>query len=893
MSNSKGLEFKKIDLHIHTPASDDYEDKKVTAEDIVNAAISNDLAAIAITDHQTANWVDKIKKAAKDKPIVIFPGVEILVPGGEEGVHILIIFNTDKDSNHVFQFLNTIGIHKKDAGKVSITEQTVGPIADELEKYDPSAIIILAHCHSSKGVLGDIKGDTRKNIFDKKRKCILGAEANESNFLDTDKVKNKKRVIDILDGTDLNFNKIKLGIIQNSDAHSLDEIGKSFTFLKVDEPLDIEDIRQSLIDRETRIKQPFEYEEKLYPRINKLKITSGFLNNQEANFHKGLNSILGAKGSGKSLIIEFLRFVLNRQPDDPNLRIDHDLKLEKCLKLHGEVSLIITDESGNQYQIKRIYNPEDSNPIEIIDLSDGKIKNFDIENFFPILFLSQNEVIKIAEDKTGKNQRDFIDNFFSFYKYRQKIELLNEQLKEIDNVFSDIIKANLKVKILQKRLNDFSAEIDKVNRQIKNDIFSKYSNEEKIGLAINSLSDFLNIILEELENSISKYEDFSKPTSKDDFINKNPAYKRASDIVNKAFDKVLEDFNNLKTHLESMKLKIEEEHIDWDKSFQTIKSDYNEAVKKAGGNQAILDQRRIKITKEITDINMELIRLQNKSSQIKDISNKRKNILDMLESAYEEYFTERKKRCDYFTQKSGESLNVTIKEKGDTSAFRNNLLKFKRGSWLKDYEIETISEKISPRELIGKILNYELSERQKSEIIDELSSKTGITHESVKKLIEYFLDEYEYTDILALVYNSAPEDVPSINYKVGSDFKNLNELSVGQKAIALLIIALSDGIFPIVIDQPEDSLDLRTIWEDVCEKLRGSKENRQFIFTTHNSSVAVASDTDKFTILQSDASSGKIIHSGSINIKEIKKEIIDYLEGGPNTYFNKRQKYNL
>ncbi len=256
-------------------------------------------------------------------------------------------------------------------------------------------------------------------------------------------------------------------------------------------------------------------------------------------------------------------------------------------------------------------------------------------------------------------------------------------------------------------------------------------------------------------------------------------------------------------------------------------------------------------------------------------------------------FTERKERCNYFTQKSGGSLNVTIKEKGDTSAFRNNLLKFKRGSWRKDNEIEIISEKISPRELIGIILNYELSERQKSEIIDELSSKTEITHESAKKLIEYFLDEYEYTEILALVYNSAPEDVPSINYKVGSNFKNLSELSVGQKAIALLIIALSDGSFPIVIDQPEDSLDLRTIWEDVCEKLRESKENRQFIFTTHNSSVAVASDTDKFTILQSDASLGKIIHSGSINKKEIKKEVIDYLEGGSKTYFNKKQKYNL
>jgi len=893
MTNFKGLEFKKIDLHVHTPASEDYKDKRVTPEEIVDTAISNDLAAIAITDHQTADLIDDIKKAAENKPIVIFPGVEVLAPGGEEGVHILIIFDTNKDSNHVSQFLNRINIHKRDAGKASITENTVGPIADELEKYDSSAIIILAHCHSSKGVLGDIKGETRKNIFSGKRNCILGAEANESNFLDTNKKNNKKRVIDLLDGTDPNFNKMKLGILQNSDAHSLEEIGSGYTYLKLDEPIDIEDVRQSLIDRDTRIKQPFEYEEKVYPRINEIRITSGFLKDQVATFHEGLNSILGAKGSGKSLIIEFLRFAFNRQPKDSGLKEDHESKLEKCLKLHGEVSLVIKDESGSRYRITRVYNPEEHNLIEITDLSNNELKSFDIENFFPILFLSQNEVIKIAEDKTGKNQRDFIDNFFDFHKYRQRIDILNEQLKETDNAFSDIIKANLKEKKLQKRLTDLDAEIDKINKQIKNDIFLKYSKEEKVGLAINSQLNFFDVLLEELENTIIRYDDFTKPESNEDFVNENPAYKRTSDFIDNTLKRLSEGLNELKTDLESLRIKIDQEYNEWKKGFQTIKSDYNDAVKNAGGNQAILDQKRTKITKEIEEFKREIIRLKNKSSQIKDISKKRIGVLDNLESAYEEYFNERKNRCNYFTEKSGGSLNVTITEKGDKSAFQNNLLKFKRGSWLKDSEIKIISEKVSPRELIGIILNYELNGRQKIELIEDLSVKTEIPTENVKKLIEYFLDEYEYTDIFSLVYNSAPEDVPSINYKVGSAFKNLNELSVGQKAIALLIIALSDGDFPIIIDQPEDSLDLRAIWEDVCKKLRKSKENRQFIFTTHNSSVAVASDTDKFTILQSDASSGKIIHSGSINKKVIKKEVIDYLEGGELTYISKRQKYNL
>jgi ABC-type multidrug transport system ATPase subunit len=165
--------------------------------------------------------------------------------------------------------------------------------------------------------------------------------------------------------------------------------------------------------------------------------------------------------------------------------------------------------------------------------------------------------------------------------------------------------------------------------------------------------------------------------------------------------------------------------------------------------------------------------------------------------------------------------------------------------------------------------------------------------ETVQKLAEHLLDTYDYGDILALLYTSVPEDVPSISYKVGNTFKDLSQLSVGQKAVALLIIALSDGTFPIIIDQPEDSLDLRTIWDDLCHKLRTSKDRRQFIFTTHNSSVAVASDSDKFTILQATADQGKVIYSGSINRHDLKEEVINYLEGGKRTYDHKRRKYNL
>jgi len=893
MITSIGLKFKKFDLQIHTPASDDYKDKKATPENIVNTAVSKGLEGIAITDHQTGSWIDSIKKAAKGKNLTVFPGVELKVHGGKDGIHIIVLLDIDKNSPHIAAFLNTLKVYDHNGKPDVIANKTVVDVARELQEFDPSAIMILAHCLSAKGVISDMRGEQRSEIFKPEWKCLLGAEARESDFIDEQKIKDNDRVVDLFDGGFKTFHFKQMGVYQVSDAHSVAEIGNECSYFKVDESVNIEDIRQCLIDRDTRIRQSFEYIETVYSHINKLKITSGFLADQELELHEGLNSLLGAKGAGKSLVIEFARFALNQPPQNEEILKDHESKIEKCLKLYGQVEVTFTDESGKKYLVRRTYNPVEGNPTEVIDISDNTKKDFEVQQIFPVLFLSQNEIIKIAEDKSGKTQRQFIDRFFDFYKYQQQITNLNDALKDADSQFADSLRAHLSVISLKKRIETYKEEIEKMGRQLKNQVFEKYSKQEKIGRAIKSQIDFLEELKESLETTEQEYQNLLPPSLEDKEISADPAIKRSSELAKNVIDQISKNIKDAANVLEQKKLEINQEYKNWETGFQIVKGEYDNLVKKTGGTQVILDQKRKQLILDLSKIERELTRHQGKAQQLKFRTSKRDEVIDKLDKAYKAYFDERKNRCSYFTKHSAGSLEVTIKEREDKTAFRTNLLTIKRGSWLKDDEIEIISDKVPPREFIDSILNYECSARADKKSIEALSKKTGIKLENIEKLIQHLLDEYPYEDILALLYNSVPEDVPLISYKVGTIFKQLDELSVGQKAVALLIIALSDGSFPIIIDQPEDSLDLRTIWDDVCVKLRGSKDKRQFIFTTHNSSVAVASDTDKFVILQADALRGRILFSGSMNRPDIKKEVITYLEGGKSTYDKKRQKYGL
>ncbi len=173
-----------------------------------------------------------------------------------------------------------------------------------------------------------------------------------------------------------------------------------------------------------------------------------------------------------------------------------------------------------------------------------------------------------------------------------------------------------------------------------------------------------------------------------------------------------------------------------------------------------------------------------------------------LDDVYKRYFEARKKRCEYFTASSGGALRVRMLESRDTSDFKNNLLRVKKGSRLRDEEMDSIAKNIILGDFVTHLLTYEAKGHQKGDVISRLAAQAKVTEDTIEKLFQHLLNENEYEEILSLQYNSMPEDVLSIEYKVNNDYKLLNELLVGQKAVTLLLMALSDGVFPIVIDKP-------------------------------------------------------------------------------------------
>lgn len=901
MRKTQGLFFRKFDLHIHTPASKCFYDKSITPEQIVKKSIQMGLSAIAITDHNSGKWIDEVKKAAKGTNLTVFPGVEITV--GDAHNHIIAILDVDKTTGDIEDLLAKVEIFRNKHGKEdAFSSMSVVEVIEIITSEKFEGIAIPAHIDSTNGIFVQMQGMPRKKII--KHSSLLAVEA--VNF---------QKVAKLLDGNDPIY-KRKLAVYQSSDnpyldengniivsganagKHSIDGIGYRCSYFKVDENILLESLRQCFIDPEVRIRQSFEYKKRTYPHIKSVKINSGFLSDIESNFHQGLNSILGAKGVGKSLLIEFIRFALDQESTHHEISEDHKEKLMKQLSQYGQVEINIYDETGKEFKIIRTYNPAEDDPLECRDLSTNEIVNVDIAQLFPVLFLSQTEIIKIAED--SNEQMKFIDKFFDFYRYRNQIIGLESELKELDRKFAESLKAYHEQKDFYKQLETSKVELERLSKQLKNPIFDEFAKLEEKDKVFRIQYNFLKILIEHIDNfqRVIKNEEIPEIPK---VMSLDPALKRTQDTVKNTMSFLLEGFVTQREKVNKAIKNIFDEYKNWKPAFDEKKSRFQEQVLRMGGDSQKLEEKRTVKVKEIENLEKKLLSIRNKAKQIKEISKIRNGKLKELKRVYHDYFQARKEKCEYFEKVSKKKLQITIIESTNKDEFQRCLAFLKRGSYLREWDIEQLSNKVTPSEFILNLLRYDISRtdelKDTNKYIKEIAQITDLAEEKVKNLADHLLNTKSYEELLLLQYKAIPQDRPEIKYNIGdnreANFVPLKNLSTGQKCTAMIILALSEGIMPIIIDQPEDSLDIRAIWDDMCSKLRSRKEVRQFIFTTHNASVAVASDTDKFMIMTASATKGEIVLSGAIDNEDVRLEVINYLEGGLTTYRLKYLKYNI
>lgn len=128
--------------------------------------------------------------------------------------------------------------------------------------------------------------------------------------------------------------------------------------------------------------------------------------------------------------------------------------------------------------------------------------------------------------------------------------------------------------------------------------------------------------------------------------------------------------------------------------------------------------------------------------------------------------------------------------------------------------------------------------------------------------------------------------------------KDIKELSLGQKVVAILTFVFNFGLYcgdttPLIIDQPEDNLDNQYIYKNLVSSLRKIKTNRQVIIVTHSSTIVTNADAEQVIVMASNNQNGWLEARGYPSDPKIIKHILNYLEGGQDSFKHKSGIYKL
>ena len=926
----KGTKWYKCDLHLHTTASLCFIDRDITAEQWVEKAIENGLHCIAVTDHNTGILVDDIKKAAEGTNLTVFPGVEITCDPSK--VHILVIFDIHKTSADIRDFLVRADIRADNFGKQeATTTKSIFDIA-ELAKID-GAIVIPAHIDEYNG-LGSISVANLKKFFtdynvnavqvihkEFLNKSIQTSGNTELKALLNNYYNNPNPAIDDTTVKDW-FTPVKYAIEHNmailtfsdnpseskNSKHGLWGIGSHYTWIKMDETPSLESLRQAFLLPEYRIRNEFDCPNNPYtvPElwIKSISISNTTITGTETplkiDFSPQLNTLIGGRGSGKSSILRFIRGVFNRTADLSDLtEILNDHKEFYKREFGRPKKGVLTDTSVIEIEFVRnevlykitasdIQNST-SQTLHIERLSDRglweDVQDEGYIDFFEFEHYSQKQIYEIAQEPNSLRER--IDRAI------EGLDKLKVEREHIRNLFLEKSATIRTVDVLlagkgkiETRIKDLDANIKKLQQSGIATLLTakeKFLNEDSLIGGFQKGIEEREIQLDELSQNIELSEiDFSTFDNNHKQILKQYS-KKVMDgfsIIKSTLLKLKEQASLLKSDFETSvnnsqwkidqnkntsdfiqkKEELENEGIDAILSFEKFTKEKSELEKDVDGINAkvIIRDGDKKERKRLQD---EYLRLS------KSITNKRREFVQNV--------------------LTGDKVKVNIKPFRNQNDFEirlRKLLQRENTSFQSDIDALTnicfsgnVEQKINDvRAVFLKIRANE----------DVSSTVSGHFVNLVNSLNDAQIDEIELM---------LPEDEIEVQYKPTSTaaFKSLSTASAGQKTTAILTFILSYGQLPLILDQPEDDLDNRLVYELIVDRLKQAKEKRQLIVVTHNANIPVNGDAEYIISMDTESKILKVLHTGAVEQVAIKKEICDVMEGGERAFEMRSKRYDL
>jgi chromosome segregation protein len=352
-----GSEWVRADFHLHTKADKEFEydgEENAFPAAYIDRLKQDGIGIGVITNHNKFDLDEfkALRRRARREGIGLLPGVELSVNDGANGVHTLAVFSDEwlaDGQDYINQFLNVAF-----AGKIPAQyEQENGRSNDDLittlkklEGYNKDFFIVFAHVEAASGLWSELHGGRMQELAQHPliQKYCLGFQKVRTH----DKPDAKCRV-----KVQQWWGNHYPAEVEGSDPKKLDEIGRGEAcYLQIGD-LSFSAVKYALTDFAFRVGEvPATVQ---HSHVDAVRFEGGLLDGIRVPFSPHLNCLIGIQGSGKSSILESLRFALDIPFGEKAQDKDYKTALlPYVLKSGGKIVVEATDRHGTKYEISRI-----------------------------------------------------------------------------------------------------------------------------------------------------------------------------------------------------------------------------------------------------------------------------------------------------------------------------------------------------------------------------------------------------------------------------------------------------------------------------------------------------------------------------------------------------------
>ena len=852
------------DFHLHTRRDKEFKDagsEKDFVARYIAALKQTDISIGVIANHNKFDWKEfkALRKAAKQEDIYLMPGIELSVKDGRNGIHTLVVFHEDwvdnrENADHINSFLGLTfaGQTSYDNSNARSNHDLIETIR-ELNKFERDYLLIFAHVEMDNGLWQGLDGG---RITELGRNELFRSRAGAFQKVRTRDLRVK--VQGWLGGW-------YPAEVEGSDPKAIEEVGRGApTFIKIG-AFTFEAVQFALKPGSDRLSDKV-IQRQVHSWVRSVSFEGGILDGKRIDFSDEMNCLIGIRGSGKSAVLECLRFALElplpESTEELDLKYKQDL-VRFALGSGGKVVVEVEDSQGQRYEIRRILN-------ECADIYfDGELRpgvRIPLKN---PLFFGQKELVKRGEG----SERELVERLLGSKLDAIRREIINQRQRALD------VMANLdKLKDLDSLEQEYQSK--RKDTEFRLELFRKYGVEQQLQrqVAFNADVTHARRLADAVDAFVRSFDSFLKEQEFELAAQSKLESKENADVIadiNAILDRIRKAPDSVRQVLTATRNdaralceklgELERRREALKDDFASIERKLSEQLQQAEGI-TIRPDDFVKLNSELQKAKLtleEIAKSRTRKNALRDdLLKELKRLSDMWHQEFKQIETEIKK-----LNESQTALRIIPQYKGDKVLFLKELQNHLRGSKLREATLKGVLD--SHADFISVY-----------EALDTICNNLG-----------------DSGDVFRRYFNEARASlltwqVPNI-FQIEYHGKELRDHSLGQRASALVLFILSQRDNDvIVIDQPEDDLDNQTIFEDVIKLVRTLKKSIQFIFATHNANFPVLGDAEQVGAC-SFARGSAGIQVGSIDEPGIQKAIVSIMEGGHEAFARRKEIYQL